>query len=322
MNQPTFADDIALSKLKVHLETGKSVAFIGSGPSTDIYKPWPQLVRSICKECGIPLDKRYNERSLDANQMTTLIDAAKALDIDGYRTALVKEYGREVVEFPRVYNLLFELPFSGYVTLNFDPLLAKIGQRHNKTVHAFPYLPIRELSSKTIFYAHGRIEPGEMPKAEHIVLGKSDFGKAYGEKGALDRFFSELFTFSPVIFIGCTLSEPEFSELLILSAAIQKRQQLEQLEPLKPRTIILPNRYTTLGREGFDRQEQSRDPLLQLVDRDAEYSESEEYDVRNIEVLRYANPDGGHSGLEQMFEHMSGVVRPAPGTFAEEPLPI
>lgn len=311
-----------MNRLKAHLETGKSVAFIGSGPSTGIYKPWPQLVKSICEECGIPLDKRYGERSLDAMQLMTLVDAAKALDIDGYRTALFKEYGKEGVEFPQVYSLLFELPFSGYVTLNFDPLLAKIGERYDKTVHAFPYLPMRELSSKTIFYAHGRIEPGISPKPEHIVLGKSDFGRAYGEKGALDRFFSELFTFSPVIFIGCTLSEPEFTDLLTLSAAIQKRQQLEQLEPLKPRTIILPNRYTALRQVSFDSQGRTQDPLPQLIDTDAEYSESKEYDIRNTEVLRYANPDGGHSGLEQMFKHMTGVVRQATGTFAEEPLPV
>lgn len=284
------------------------VAWVGSGlsklPGSDVrtgYPDWPETVKEICRACGVP------PLSVDANLPDKLIDKAeecKIANAQAYHSTLARIFGRPVTETRAAYPWLMAVPFRGYVTTNFDPLLLDAGQAHGLVDHyAYPDLPTLKLgaSPKAIFYLHGLARHNNTPRGENLVLARSDFDKAYNKviRPFIDSMLREL----PILFLGCSLEEPPIQEAFRRVRDIQL--QIEQVYPGRPRPkrfILIPSRYTEED-SGYGR-------MTKAPDKSAEESEERRFDDLGIKVIRYEPQDKQrHFEIEEILRNLCELYK-------------
>lgn len=218
----------------------RSVAWVGSGIS-DEYPKWEEAISRICQECGVSAPASSGVESL-----ITKAEECKSKDRKKYVTTLEDLYGRRKNTNRKAYRQLAKLPFKGYVTTNFDPLLLESLQYENKVdFAAYPKVSAVYLgkSEPYVFYIHGLANDlgSEGPNAENLVFAKSDFDDAYdhakdGENvpGQLTAFLRELLQNFSLLFLGCSLKEPDLMRVF---------QEVNQLEtrPHRERTATRPS---------------------------------------------------------------------------------
>jgi hypothetical protein len=215
---PLRCDDPGYPALLRQVQSGSCVAFIGSGPSTTdlLYPEWGEAVSRICVHCGLP--PMSNEEKEDVNVLLDRADEARVRDEARYCNALKEIFGKPIVNTTRAYDLLIDVRFRSYVTANVDPLLAdKSRSSKNRLggVYTFPALPYDCIEKRSIYYLHGLVDVGVVPRPHQIVLGRQDFAHAYDESnGTLHSFLHQLFSFQTIVFVGCTLREPPIARIL------------------------------------------------------------------------------------------------------------
>lgn len=276
------------------------IAWVGSGlsklPVQTGYPDWRETVQEICRACGV------SPPPVDANLPDKLIDKAeecKIADIQAYHSTLARIFGRPVAETRAAYQWLMAIPFRGYVTTNFDPLLLDAGQVHGLVDHcAYPDLPTLKLggSSRAIFYLHGLARHNNTPRGENLILARSDFDIAYN--GAIRPFIDSMFRELPILFLGCRLEEPPIQEAFRRVRDIHL--QIEQAYPGKPRPkrfILIPSRYREED-DGYGGK-------AKTSDKGAEDSEETRFDGLGVKVIRYEVQDEQrHFEIEEILRRL------------------
>lgn len=277
------------------LKDGQCVAWVGAGLSAIAdYPQWDETVERLCAACQVsPLG--LNERS--AEFLMEKAEECKTTNPNAYQDTLAALFGRPPVQTRHAYNLLMTLPFKGYVTTNFDPLLAIAAATHGyNDLYSYPSLPGRELerSLKPIFYIHGLARQNNVPRGDNLVLARSDFEIAYN--GSVRIFLDSLLLSYPILFLGCSLTEPAVHEALRRVHRVH-----DQIAKIYSR-MIPPIRYAVLPiRERTDKT----DNLEQKKERDAEaeQAENERFQELAVSVLRYQVSDiRQHYEIEQVLE--------------------
>jgi hypothetical protein len=155
-------------------QSGSCVAFIGSGPSTTnlLYPEWGDAVSQVCELCGMA--SLSQEEKEDVEMLLDRADEARARDERRYCEASKKIFGKPIVHTTRAYDLLMDVSFRSYITVNVDPLLAdKSRSPKNRLdgVYTFPDLPYDRIEKRSVYYLHGRVDVGVVPRQTRSSLG-------------------------------------------------------------------------------------------------------------------------------------------------------
>ena len=291
INSPDIID------LTTHVRNGNVIAFAGSGLSAREYPGWEDLIRIVCDSCGIDFDENSQDKDL-----LELAEMARENNENAYCSALSNVFGNENVSVPRAYNYLVNTQFGGYVTINFDPLLAEANRVNNKNKTIYDFKSGTDFSligNKSIYYIHGYVEFGGAVGRNDLILCKSDFSKNYsGDKPRLRSFLEQLFTYRSVLFLGCGLREEVLQNLLTICGAIRRDFVEEGKVDVPPHYILLPSLFKNSG------DEQERDYETEKI-------ENREYEDYGLIVVRFdRESEDDYMPITKIIEEWSGLPVP------------
>lgn len=274
--------------------SGNCVLFVGSGLSlTAGYPTWDKLILTMFERCGIEVE---SIASLSVDDKLVKLDEARESDPVAYEATLQSLFGRPASVIPRTYIYLAKLPFSSYITVNYDPLLATacLNEKEDRNVLRYPNLRPQEVNEESIQHLHGFIgEDGDVDLND-LVLGRRSFQEAYeGHRGhSLQALLQTAFVHYPILFVGCGLSEPPIRFLFQwLRGFISEIEQ--KSGESGPTHYILRN--TILKRENQKR------------DRESEKVKEKDFESMGITTVWYDKDDEEHSSLIRIFEDLVGL---------------
>lgn len=284
------------------IRTGNCIAWIGSGLSTSAgYPGWPQAIEALCDACRVerlpvssPISDEWVRKAMDK------ADECKQANLDEYHRTLANLFGTLGEQTRRAYELIVKLPFKGFVTTNFDPLLADAGARNGVyPLHVHPELPPAVLGDgdKHIFYMHGyAVDRTNRPSGENLVFARSEFDSAYSEDSPLKIFLAQLLFYFPIIFFASALSEPDLRAVFGNVAGIlcrlggKPKPRLMLMAPPREEINEQVNRDNPGGQE--DAARPKPDPLRRVRD-------------LGIEPVTYEPADYKRQfEIEQILEHL------------------
>lgn len=267
-----------------HLLEDRCVLFAGSGLSAQAGLPtWWRLLETMVEAVegdsvdGVP------------QEVTDLLERGKLLEVadfckgrlGGRRYAeLLAEHLRGTDgELPEAHRLLPGIPFSGIVTTNYDRLLerayAAVGSWPKTPTHRDVEILGQQLFSGGFFIlkAHGDVD-----RTETIVLTHGDYQELIHANPAFQAFFSALLLTRSLLFVGYSLSDPDF-RLLLEGSLLRFRG-------------YIPERYALMSGVG----KIERDFLFRTT---------------GVRVLPYETPGGDHREVLEFLRELSAAVQEA-----------
>ena len=279
------------------------VAFIGSGPSCRIYPTWTKLVPMICHDCGVTVSEDLSNAQTET--LLSLTDRARKSNESAYKSSLQTIFGYPPVRTSRIYECLINAPFTAYLTLNLDPLLAVAARNPDPDtpIYHYPSLNAFELRDGAVYYLHGLIHAETRIEDINVVLSASEFDCAYSPNSLLTGLLEQVFTYKRVCFIGCGLSERPLQELL--SRCAQFRDGFFTPRGMRsPKHFILLPRVEPVTPGDSTLVEQQRQTELAGVEMQG--SENP-YREMGISVVWYDPRDEDHSGLLSILDDLAEV---------------
>lgn len=211
---------------------------MGSGVSAPVCDTWRELIASLCANCGVTLnpdDLETEERLLE------LADIAWEADAELFCKFLFDRFGPTVTKDSRVYSWILRLPFRAYMTTNYDDGLCSFNGVGGKNcpVSIYPDIRPTDISSRPIFYLHGKVNSIEFNN-ESIILGAKSFDKGYNATSPLLDVIKSLLLYENIIVLGARLREPPLNKLIKQINEIAKQRCIDHKLPQKKKIIILP----------------------------------------------------------------------------------
>jgi len=252
------------------INSGRSFALIGSGPSCDLGMPsWQNLAECVANSLTDPGDIKQAKQLILAKQYSKVFSIAeKSLGrkslLNTIQQALAGDW-----PFGEVYNYLVSWPFQSYLTTNFDDQLSRhLKQREPDTVTRLnsqtDLEPLHSTATNVIFKIHG-----DLSAPQDLVLTYNDYSNfqhASDRKYWRDKIFG-LLAMVDLLVIGFSASDPDFNE------------QLERANQ-----IASPN-----------------NPVFMFAS-DIDQSTIEKYFIeKNIRIISYNNSLGKHDGLKRVL---------------------
>ena len=281
------------------IEKGNCVVWIGSGLSERAdYPSWPELIRTLCHNCVIIPDHTI-EDSTPSDILIEIADRCKSENITEYHRTLANTFGH-ITTVPLTFSLLMNLPFKGYVTTNFEPLLsfsATYSQR-GEFVKLCAYPGILQVgllerdNTVPVFYIHGHAMPNGIPRGENLILTKSDFKNAYEVNQIVSSFLNLLLSSYDVIFIGCGLREEKIN--VIFSRVRDIHNDIKRIRI----TAKTPNRYIILSKEYKDNNG------IPKRDIPKETEQAKLYEELDINVIRYSSNGKDYREIDKILEEL------------------
>ena len=302
-------NDNVVSTLLPLFEKGNKcncIAWLGSGLSVPArYPTWIKTLDILCNACKV---KKINKKYLsNVDLLLEKAEECKKKNKSIFHSKLASLFGKKVVTTRRAYNIITSIPFKGYITTNFDPLLCMAARDNGNTdVFAYPRLKFTELgdpNKRPIYYIHGLAQKNGKPNGENLVIAKSDFEKAY--KDLKSQLKNVLFYYD-VIFIGCRLDEPPMKYIF-------KEVRKAHEELLRETDLLLPKKYILLEEEGFYTETEKID-FLKAIERanvEKDKSERRKYEEMGIEALKY-NASKEHSNIEDILSNIWETIQRMP----------
>lgn len=297
-------------ELKDTIFSKKCVAFIGSGASAGSYDDWCELVNRLCIECG---SSRRIIRETPTEEY--LAAAQDALDHNEttYYDVIADHFNKPDPPAYLLYDALLSLPFSYYVTVNLDPLLAMKARTARLECllppYAYPALDRQKTTNRSIHYLHGFVGQGVKPTRRTIVLTQSEFDEAYDPKSNLMHFLVPTLESDPVCFIGCGLREPVMEGVFKICMEHQLQRQVAQTRtghpwrPLPLKFILLPKpevmTSSELDPDGIQARFDPEQSQTQILEKEKYYA------AMDIKVVWYIASGGDHSALRRAFEQLA-----------------
>ena len=303
-----------VSKLMPMIEDGNCIVWVGSGLSKNAdYPDWKETVKELCDKCEvISLSKSEEESS---EKLIDKAEECKKAEINVYHNTLANLFGRQPIITRFAYQSLMKLPFKAYVTTNFDSLLSEAGEiEGNEKVYSYPRFPPELGNSHPIVYVHGHARQNNRATGKNLILARSDFDEAYNTIGIVKNFIVHIFTHYPLLFLGCSLTEPVMYEVF------QKVHDIHTRIKRNYPDLSLPKRYIMLP---IQKQVYSEFP-----DENTEQVEWREKDEINrlnkmdIEIIRYEPNDWeSHGEIEYVLRKLCKYTKMPKNAFENEELP-
>jgi hypothetical protein len=265
---------VTIADLAEYVITGRPLLLFGAGPSAELGFPtWRQLAERL--SLRLPPDSataRGVTREISAGRIPRalgLIQAAIGREklIDGIESALTEVNPAQI---GTCYSLLAALPFSGYITTNFDTLFPRhlaarsiaVTTLGNSRSHLasvdFDHL-------RTLVTIHGDLKGEE----DLLVLTEADYLRVIQSPSFLylRTFLSSHVLSRRLLVVGYSLQDPDVRVILSEAARILRRQV----------------------------------PIYAII-ADAKQSDIEEWELTyNVRVFTYSNADGVHGELRRIL---------------------
>jgi hypothetical protein len=196
------------------------VLFAGAGLSRAARLPtWQDLLKSM-------VDELAAEEGSPTEELDFLIQGGKLLEVADYckeilRDRLYNEFLRQQlrgddVDIPRPHEIICHLPFRAIITTNYDKLLEQAYSHvrrslatvltHKQSIDVSARLFDEEFF---ILKAHGDIDD-----QESLILTVRDYQNAIHSNAAFNEALSTILLTNTILFIGYSLSDPDFRLLL------------------------------------------------------------------------------------------------------------
>ena len=198
--------------------------FIGAGLSHAAgYPDWKGLLLGLIEKAEADhslVPERATEcRSLAENSNKYLMLAEEMKDILGVelKTFIEDTYAREDIYPCPTHELLVSLRHNNFIiTTNYDQLIEKAFVKSGVFQTPYKYYEAhaiqRQLYRREFFLlkAHGDAQTA----AENIVLTDKDYRRLLYQQPGYQSALQSIFTMYSVIFVGCSLQDPELNLLL------------------------------------------------------------------------------------------------------------
>lgn len=210
------------SALLQYLHEGRCVLFAGSGLSAWAGLPtWGRLLGALCAEVS-----QLRPDSPEAAELESLLAEKRYLEVAEYCQQKLGEFRfaerlREELraaseEVPKPHRILVDLPFAGIITTNYDPLLERSFARCGKPMpRVLTHQDRRSLGS--LLFGRGRYvlkAHGDLDREGTLVLTAREYRELIHTNPAFAQVFSAILLTHAVLFVGYSLSDPDFQLLL------------------------------------------------------------------------------------------------------------
>ena len=203
---------------------GKCGFFVGAGLSRGVgYPDWKGLLDGLIKKAQADnsmLDAQAKECLELAKDPTKFLMLAEEIkDVLGveFKTYLEETFGNGTAEPKPVHDLLVSLKKNNFIiTTNYDQIIEKAFVKNGIFQTPYKYYEAhaiaRQLYKREFFLlkAHGDAKTA----AEQIVLTDKDYRRLLYQQPGYQSVLQSIFTMYSVIFIGCSLQDPELRLLL------------------------------------------------------------------------------------------------------------
>ena len=269
----------SITDLVIHLSTGRSIGWIGSGPSIDMGLPdWRKLANGLLEACR--RQQHRNFHSIEAlyreGQYPEMFDEVER----SYGRDFLIERCRELLQDPGrvgdIYQAIASMGFLAYLTTNYDDALLRHLEQSGRAFTK--YLNGEEdLASVDVDTTPALIKlHGEFSNPTSAILTRGDYQRWYvrGEGSGFRQFLRLFLGRDRLVFIGYSMSDPEI---------LQLQEEMQANIRRKVRSIAL---LTNVPEHTIDRWK-------------IDY---------NIDVLPYRTVDGDHSELRAILASVNKVL--------------
>ncbi|ADO73151.1 SIR2 family NAD-dependent protein deacylase [Stigmatella aurantiaca] len=270
-----------------YLQQSRCVVFVGAGLSAGAGLPtWRRLLLDVIDEIVSSLP----EGAQDEAELKQLVDQGKLLEVAdfckeqlgaAYHQFLTGRLRGDTTQLSPSHRMVMQLPFSAWVTTNYDKLLERA---YSEVKGGFP----KTLTHKDtdalglllfeggpfILKAHGDID-----RPETVVLTSRDYSEIIHANPAFNEVFTGLLLTKALLFVGFSLSDPDFRLLM--------DRQLTHFKGYVPDRFAL---MTGLG----------------PVERDVLWRSA------RIRVIPYTNASGKHEEVFGFLKALKEAVQPSP----------
>lgn len=220
---PLTVENIPTELLEKYLDR-KCGFFVGAGLSRSAgYPDWCGLLLGMIAKAeadhSLTPEKAADCRRLAADPSKFLLLAEEMKDVLGveFKTYLEETFAKDEIEPRPVHDLLVKLKRNNFIiTTNYDLLIEKAFVNNRILQTAYKYYEAnaiqRQLYLRKFFIlkAHGDAKTA----AQHIVLTDKDYRRLLYQQPGYQSVLQSIFTMYSVIFVGCSLQDPELRLLL------------------------------------------------------------------------------------------------------------
>lgn len=208
------------------LNSGRCIAFVGSGPSSEMgYPSWSKLAEKCLADArlaGVKLDEQLFER---LTKKGDLLNVFQYLETAVTRSSLVTSIQSHLVpteQEGKAYKLLASWPFRFYMTTNWDSEikhhLSRVGQHYTEVSNSHTEITqITDETTKQIFKLHGVYSD-----LDSLVITENDYQsfKTSDQRRYFRETLKSVLRTLPAIVIGHSLTDPDIQAVLEAAKSI------------------------------------------------------------------------------------------------------
>jgi hypothetical protein len=205
-DQPTGSKLIAKAKsLATTAIDSHLVLFLGAGVSAGAGLPnWPDLLRDIAKGANFAPGERFAK--LDYRDQATILKRQLELQNRNLGKTVAESLARP--HYSLAHGLLASLPSREAVTTNYDTLFEEAWSTARQKVAVLPNQPAHP-NGRWLLKLHGCLT-----RPEKIVITRADYLDMPRQHGALMGLVQGLLMMRHMMFVGYSLSDEDFQELV------------------------------------------------------------------------------------------------------------
>ena len=272
------------------LSSGKSIAWIGSGPSIELGLPtWKGLANVVLEECR--KEQKNNFRRIEQlyrnGKYPEQFDEVQLKYGKDFLYTICKNAIADPGGEGAIYSEISKLDFLSYFTTNYDDLLVRHLENSGKAVKVYRKSQ-DDLEAIDIDMTPSVVKlHGDFTSPDSVVLTRNDYIQRYdsGKNEGFQTFIKSHLGRDRIIFCGYSLNDPEILALQQRLVANLRRQVA---------------------------------PIAMLAN--ATQDDVKDWKQRyNIDVVPYRAHEGDHSELLSMLKSVSEII--SVGGFAQERIP-
>ncbi|MGA5541276.1 SIR2 family NAD-dependent protein deacylase [Mycobacterium sp. NPDC051198] len=201
--------DALISKAEELADDAKKrqlVLFIGAGVSAGAgVDTWKGLLEDMATKAEFTEDDRELLKKKDLRDQATLIESALPATSGSFKKLVADQIGEKQF-YSLTHGLLASLPSNEAVTTNFDQLYEDAVGRD--AISVIPKDP-RETDGRLLLKLHGSVD-----QPEDMILTRHDYLRMPRQYGALMGLVQGLLMMRKMVFVGYSLSDEDFHDLL------------------------------------------------------------------------------------------------------------
>jgi hypothetical protein len=268
------------------INTQEMWAFVGSGPSVDAGAPsWGDLVDAIAalpEAAATASDAAYRAAVNERKYPLALEYLSQGLDAEVVRDTVEAEISK-ARPAARLYQLLAQIPFAGYVTTNYDGLLEEallargeswisVGNTDDEA------RKVAGGAERLVWHIHGGIA---LPKdRSRLILTQSDYDSLYAPGSHVLATMQALMIQRRLMFVGFGFADNDVERVLRIVG--------DMTDPARPA-------YALIEKAGPFSSDQGRSVFLRQ---------------HNIDAIPYTVQDRSHRQLADMLEVYAALSIP------------